>query len=129
MKLSTRSFVSALALASLAAGIFPAWGWAAAQEQLPPFPNDMSLAGVRASIHNGADPALFESVLPEGGLEAVQAFGQLDGQFRKARQKHSAIGFTAGLEFAGIFLDGANDRRIADRAAVLVRVGREFQRV
>lgn len=47
---------------------------AASRAELPPFPNDLSPAGLRAAASQSADPSVFEGLLPEGALGEVQRF-------------------------------------------------------
>src|SRR6266850_1268820 len=75
MHLFTRSTVRAAAIGTIVfAALSASLALAVTRDQLPPWPNDVSPAGIRAAIANGADPAQFESIMPQGALEAVRSF-------------------------------------------------------
>ncbi len=69
----TRSLIPALISLLIAlAAVVPAL--AGPNDQTPPYPGDMSVAGILAAIANGEDPAIFETVLPEGSLGSIRDF-------------------------------------------------------
>ncbi len=70
----SRLVFRAVALCAIAGGAFTAVAAAAAlQDQINPWPNDLSPSGLRAAASISNDPAL-QAALPEGALEAVQRY-------------------------------------------------------
>jgi len=75
MSISTRSTVRVAAITAVVfTALAASLALAATRDQLPPWPNYLSPAGMRAALANGADPGQFAGILPEGALEAVQRF-------------------------------------------------------